>query len=129
MKERIFDNKWVIPSITVILITISYFIFFKKDKIDVINDIYTRSFNDTILNIATLKVLGPATMLKHCDTPLLINGVNDSLQFYFSSYSDAGLKAWEGENVSIFSKKAKSDSFYLYRANQVIVFRLIHKKY
>lgn len=128
MKNR-FLNKYMIGLIVAILIVLFYFTYFKKNNTVLISNLFERPLNDTILNMSTLKIAGPVTILKHCDTPLLIDGINDSLHLYLSSYSDEGFKTWDAPNTSILIKKAKSDSFYLLRKKQMIGFRLIDRSY
>jgi hypothetical protein len=90
-----------------------------------IKNIHDRSFNDTINNIYTEKVArGVVTSLRGCDTVIIINGVNDSLHIWFSSYGDLGLENWTDSHISKLIKKANSDSFYLERDSKKTGFRL-----
>lgn len=100
---------------------------FESDKAILITNIHERSFADTIFNVYSLKSGGQVlvvTKLANCDTPLVLDGVIDSTKLWFSSYSDNGIKAWEDSNISILSKKANSDIFYLWRGKQMMAFRV-----
>jgi hypothetical protein len=89
-----------------------------------ITNIYKRSLNDTIFNIFSQQNIGVGTKLKNIDTVLIIRGDNDSLKLEYSSYADMGFEAWASPNITILSKKADSDSFYLRKGDHTIGFRL-----
>jgi hypothetical protein len=97
-----------------------------EHKTTFITNIHTRSFNDTIENVFTEKAAGVITKITGCDTCLIIDGINDSLHLWFSSYADLGFKEWEDSNISILLKIANSDSFYILRDNKKIGFRIAH---
>ena len=128
MKTSVLKSKYVIPIFGILMTLLFIHIFFWKSSDQVfITNIYGRSFDDTVTNVYSKKYNGGvvvATRLKTYDTALIIDGVNDSLHLYFSSYADLGLKNWEAPNFSLLKKNAKTDSFYLEKGGELIGFKL-----
>jgi hypothetical protein len=132
MQNSVPNKKYFVMAMIIIASLFAPVFFCKTDKIIFTTDIYEIALNDTIFNIFSQKFNGivvVATKLKNKDTTLLIDGVNDSLHLHLYSYSDAGIKSWNAPNISVLSKKAKADSFYLIRNNQIIGFRLIDQSH
>ena len=125
--KSLLSKKYIIIIIAIVLTILIYNIYLKKEHYTFITNIHERSFNDTIFNMYSQKYKGGvvvATKLTHCDTSLLIEGVNDSLNFWFSSNSDLGFNAWESPTFSILFKNPNTDSFYLKKGSKIIGFVL-----